>query len=552
MPDLTDNFAHSLLSEVQKAKLELAQKNAEEIIDKLAPVYVRDTLQLFTAPDGKLIANGEVAVGEQLEQLEGMYTTVAGQKLVLNHVMNRCVTTLRDLEPPTDLIPVKNGVVSVSTGELLPYKRGMTFFNEFSVEYDPKAAWPKKILAEIRAAQPDPAIQYRILRSWALCFDRTPMKRQVELWIGDNDTRKSTLLNVLSALLGKENTSNQTLESLTATDKEAQHSRAKLIGKAANIFADLSEIAIKQVGMLKALLGGDTVPARIMYQSPVEVALYTKLFFGCNKPPDILDESIWLDNAFLERFRITFFENRIDRNDIIENYLPRLTTKEELSGLFNILLGILRGVRAYDDYGYDFNPHETKDLWNLSLRKHNKIALFNNHRCVVKEGLSIPVQDYADSLRSWCKMMEYTTPTASEINKGMEKLGIPQSHNRRVRIWKGIGWKDSQQGGLENFHSEGANNEGAADAGNLTRKVHQKAPLTFLIRQENILALKHSAYPADDQNENPFLEMSPETNKIREPFRSYYVPIDSIFERKTDFPNLFGIQPKNRLSGDPK
>lgn len=529
----------SYVSKKERTKLEIAQKNAENIIKSLSPVYVRDTLQLFTAPDGKLIPNGEVAVAEKLEELEGMYTTVSSQRLVLNHVMNLCVTTLSQLEPSPDLIPVKNGVVSVSTGEMFPYRKGMTFYNEFPVTYNPKVGWPRKILAEIKAAQPDTEIQYRILRSWALCFDRTPMKRQADLWIGENDTRKSTLLNVLAALLGKDSTSNQTLEALTATDTEAQRSRAQLIGKAANIFADLQEIQIKQIGMLKALLGGDVVPARLMYQSPVEVALYTKLFFGCNKPPQIEDESIWHDSAFLERFRITFFENRIERIDIIENYLPRLTTQEELSGLFNMLLGILRSVRAYDDYGYDFNPNETKELWNLSLRRHNKITIFNNQKCKIQEGLSIPVQEYASNLRAWCQMMEYVVPTVSEINREMERICGAQTHNHKARIWKGVGWKDLQQEGLDRFDNAPEQRAEITRSGYLFRKVHQKAPMTFLVRQENILALKHSAYLTEGQKYNSTLEMNPESNKIKEPFRNYYVPISSALDHHKAVSSFF-------------
>jgi P4 family phage/plasmid primase-like protien len=446
---ITAEIKKNLISAKEKARLEYYNKLADKLVEEFKPVTIRETGEIRCSLGGDLTANGETFLQSRLREIMQERLTPAAQNVILNHVRASTYCSLRDLNSPDYVIPLANGDLDGRTGVLYNHKETeWQFLQRFdSIEYDPNARCPK-ILEALKRAQPRTDIRYRILRSWALCFDRQPIKRQAELWIGENNTGKSTLLNILKLLLGKQNYASQPLEALCSSDTEAQRSRAQLFGKAANIFADLQQIELKEVGMFKAIMGGDTVPCRFMYQSPVEYAPHTKMFFACNTPPIIALENIWADDAFFQRFRVTFFEQQIRAAEIMEDYYLEIVTKEEISGLFNILLGILRSVWAYHRYGYTFNAKETKELWQQTLSQMDKISKFINRYCtVVPPGdlnyktATIPKSEFANRLAFFLKQEGYDPVGPSDINERLSKIA-KEDRNFKTRAWRGIKWKE--------------------------------------------------------------------------------------------------------------
>ncbi len=457
MSKLGDSFHDMFVSAAQKARLEIAHKNAEKIIQNLAPVFVHETLELYTAATGILVPNGHVMIGKALEELEGAYCTVQAQNLVLNHVKNKCVVTLAELEPPSDLIPVANGAVSVSTGSLVPYEKGMNFHNQFPIVYDPKARAPNfaKFLNEI---QHDPLSRERIMNSFARCFDRTPMKRQADLFIGEHDTGKTTLLKVLRCMLGPKNTASETLQALT--NGEDRWSMGNLYNKAVNICAELQSIEIKELGRFKALVGGDPVTAEFKGKPKFEFMPYTKFFFACNVPPKISDKELKEDIAFFERFRITFFHNQFQEEEKDESLViedrpeeSKLVNQQEISGIFNRCLNILRDMRREQDFRYHFNGEETKAIWFSELNQNKKVETFLSLYTVPKEDGSIQVSDFKQRINVWLLKRRQEMLADNAINEVMQEKFGPQHHGKR-RSWKGLEWRDSANKGLDDLMTD--------------------------------------------------------------------------------------------------
>lgn len=148
------------------------------------------------------------------------------------------------------------------------------------------------------------------------------------LLYGSGANGKSVFFEIVNALLGPENTSSYTLQSLT--DDKGYH-RAKL----ANILVNYaSEINGKlETAIFKQLVSGEPVEARLPYGNPFTLTHYAKLIFNCNELPKDVEHT----NAYFRRFMIVPFDITIpeERQD---KELSKKIIAGELSGVFNWLL----------------------------------------------------------------------------------------------------------------------------------------------------------------------------------------------------------------------
>ena len=108
-----------------------------------------------------------------------------------------------------------------------------------------------------------------------------------------------------------------------------------------NIDADLSpDIMLRNTGKLKKLTGNDQYLAEFKYKTPFKFRNGAKLVFSCNKIPESDD----MTDAFFRRLIIINCTGQFlgDKEDI--NLIDKLTTSEELSGLFHLLVNRLPRV----------------------------------------------------------------------------------------------------------------------------------------------------------------------------------------------------------------
>ena len=411
-------------------------------------------MELYTAPQGILVPNGHVHVGKALEEIEGMYCTISSQNLVLNHIKNKTVASLAELQPPPDLIPVKNGALSISTGTLVPYQRGMNFFNQFPINYDPNARAPQ-FFRFLNQIQHDELRRQHILNSFARCFDRTPMKREAELFIGEHDTGKSTLLKVLRFMLGANNCASETLANLT--HGEDRWSLGNIFHKAANICADLQTVEITEVGQWKRLTGGDPVTAEFKGKAKFEYLPYVKFFFACNSTPKIIDKDLKEDLAFFERFAITYFENQLTPDQFDETLViedrpeeSKLINSREISGIFNHCVRILREMRDEKNFRYSFNGEETRSIWFHESSQNKKIDDFLALYTIPKEDGTILVSEFKEKLGVWLLRRHQNLVSDKDINARMEEKFGQQQHGKR-RSWKGVAWRDQANASLSDI-----------------------------------------------------------------------------------------------------
>src|SRR5690606_17922094 len=116
---------------------------------------------------------------------------------------------------------------------------------------------------------------------------------------GNGANGKSVFFEVVSALLGTENTSNFSLESLTETNS---YNRAMIANKLVNYGSEIN--GKLESSFFKQLVSGEPIEARLPYGQPFTMKQYAKLIFNCNELPKDVEHT----NAYFRRFLIIPFD----------------------------------------------------------------------------------------------------------------------------------------------------------------------------------------------------------------------------------------------------
>src|SRR5207302_7003645 len=114
------------------------------------------------------------------------------------------------------------------------------------------------------------------------------------------------------------------------------------------LYADLPDNILKSAGTFKMLTGGDSIMAERKFGHPFLFKNYAKLMFSCNKVPEVQEDS----DAFFRRWIIITFPNKFEGANDDRDMLSKLTTPEELSGIFN---WALKGLKRLQQQGWQFS-----------------------------------------------------------------------------------------------------------------------------------------------------------------------------------------------------
>jgi putative DNA primase/helicase len=149
---------------------------------------------------------------------------------------------------------------------------------------------------------------------------------------GSGANGKSVIYEIVNALLGNENFSSFSLQTLT---NENGYFRAKLANKLVNYASEIN--GNLEASIFKQLVSGEPVEARLPYGHPFILKQYAKLIFNCNGLPKDVEQT----DAYFRRFLIIPFDVTIPPPER-DSELHIKIIEKELSGVFNWVLEGLR------------------------------------------------------------------------------------------------------------------------------------------------------------------------------------------------------------------
>ena len=240
-------------------------------------------------------------------------------------------------EPDRDLvlISLKNGVYEIGKDRqaLRPAQAADFLTYQLPFEYDPTAEAPL-FQAYLNKVQPDISRQMVLSEYIGYLFIKQSVLKLEKTLIlyGGGANGKSVFFEVINALLGRENVSSYSLQSLT---DDKGYTRAMLENKLMNYAPEIS--GKLQTAFFKQLVSGEPIEARLPYGNPTTITDYAKLIFNCNELPRDIEHTM----AYFRRFLIVPFDVSIPENEQ-DRELPAKIISNELAGVFNWVLEGLR------------------------------------------------------------------------------------------------------------------------------------------------------------------------------------------------------------------
>jgi putative DNA primase/helicase len=232
------------------------------------------------------------------------------------------------------LINLLNGTfeINAKSQKLRDFKKSDFITYQLPFNYDQKAECPL-FMTYLNKVLPDTGLQDILAEYMGYVFVKHLKLEKALLLYGSGANGKSVFFEVMNAILGTQNVTNYSLNSLS---NEAY--RANLANKLLNYGSEIK--AGLQSDIFKLLVSGEPVDAKPLYKQPFIMTDYAKLMFNCNELPKEVEHT----DAYFRRFLIIPFEVTIPESER-DSQLPKKIISLELSGVFNwILKGLNRIV----------------------------------------------------------------------------------------------------------------------------------------------------------------------------------------------------------------
>jgi putative DNA primase/helicase len=238
-------------------------------------------------------------------------------------------------------INFSNGIYDIESRTLAPHSKDVGFFYVLPHAYNPTATCPRfdSFMEEITNNRKE--LEYVLLEYMAFALSGTVYNpAKVLLLVGDGANGKSTFLNILKNLVGKNAYSVEGMDEL----RDETH-RYSIIDSLFNIAEETPKKALLEASWFKTIVGGGEITARLKFCNPVKFVNRCKLMFACNELPANNDATFGL----WRRMLIVPFDARFTgKND--DNRLDD-KLKLESEGIFN---RILEAYKRFEENGFQF------------------------------------------------------------------------------------------------------------------------------------------------------------------------------------------------------
>ena len=251
--------------------------------------------------------------------------------------VNESLIELSDFDKYPYCLNILNGIIDLRNGKFMPANPSLNLAQQAPVAYNPYARSPifEQFITDIL---PDPDTREAVLRYLGYCLTGDTSAQKALFIIGSGANGKSTLLNVLSRLLGSDYATSVSMNLFNnravRSKSETTPERSKLLKKR---FVQVDEIKAGEIldaNEFKLLTGSENIPSRDLYQRATTITTPThKLIFSGNFFPELKDN---MDYGTIRRITVAEFPRRFGPNDIDPDLSRKLTTPESLSGILNI------------------------------------------------------------------------------------------------------------------------------------------------------------------------------------------------------------------------
>ena len=310
----------------------IIEEASEAIMNKHRLLTIEETKEIRYYRNGVYVPGGDILIEKEAEAHYGYDLANRHLSEIRGHIMRKTYHQRTEIDTDVNTINLKNGLYNIRTGEFKEHSPDYLSINQVPIMYNPKAK--PKLFGQFLNQVLYPSEIRTAIELMAYTFYRDNPFEIITILFGYGANGKSVFTGLVTELHGAKNVSNVPLSAML----DDRFALSDLEDKSVNIDTELTGTTIRDTSVLKKITGRQPIRIQRKNERAYDTPIHTKLFFSANKIPIAYDES----DAFFRRKVILTFPNKFEGNEDDPDLLKKLTTVEELSGVFNVLMLALR------------------------------------------------------------------------------------------------------------------------------------------------------------------------------------------------------------------
>jgi len=425
----------------QGNKKKLNTKGIVDYFKEQYPTIVMESItgkgsHIYVYQDGYYKLNGQNILQTFIKTLFNEYNelwTSYYENEIIKYVKTFKAMSRNDFQIKDHLINFNNGIYNLKTKKLKNHTFKEYFLYKIPWNYKPEMPLSPSISKYFKSTFNNRQKHIDFVQElFGYCLYSKYNYHGLFYLYGTGGNGKTVFLSLLENLLGQDNVTNKSINSLVTKRFTSAH----LYGKLLNSCGELSGYILNNTDMLKRLTAGDRIEAEFKGLDGFDFSNIAKIITACNSIPQSLDDSDgWYDRQFIIPFLQKFRYSKEEDNELAE----KLVTKKNMESL---LYWSLQGLhRLLKNKGFTY-PKNKKDIY---LMYQGNTKYFINKFYKRSENLNdfIRVDDIRIAYKKWCEKNDVPLDSNEALARAFRYFKLPKAeliseNNKKIHVRYGM------------------------------------------------------------------------------------------------------------------
>ncbi|MHB1050638.1 MAG: phage/plasmid primase, P4 family [Bacteroidota bacterium] len=364
-------------------------------------------------------------------QIEPMLHFYVSKQLITNTALNGVIERFKlrkevrfegEFDANPFMLNLKNGLLNLRTGDLVPHTPEVKSRIQLPVVYDSKATCPLFIQFLDQIFQRKYEVIDYVLKMIAYFLIPSYTLHKVYVWYGIGRNGKGRLARVVENLLGAKNVAHEDIHDLA----KERFATINLLGKLVNFSSELKTDDL-DMAVIKKLSGEDIVSSDVKYKDKVSFDNKARLVILANDLPRFSE----IGQAVMQRFEFISFTQSFLGSDADTTLDSKL--QSELSGIFNLVLTKIPEIMDADGAIHFDAPKAVRTMKETLISETSTVVEFVKECCKPNPKTEILLSTFYREYNIWTKECGYRPLGKKNVSKVLrETLGLRVDNNSRT------------------------------------------------------------------------------------------------------------------------
>ena len=329
------------------------------------------------------------------------------------------------------LLNVANGTLDLATGELRPASADDFITRLADVTFDPEAGAPR-FQAFLERVLPDASVREWTARYCGYVLAGQPNEQCFCTFLGDGSNGKSTLLSLLSHILGDYSMTTPAETFIASSRSSTQFQEMARLGRGTRLLigSEPPESAKLDESFIKQFTGNDLIAGCAKYSSTRTFVPQAVLIMAANAPLELSSSNV----ALARRIKVVPFDVTISDEERDKELASAL--RAEASGVLNWLVA---GYRAYLEKGLSGEPMAVAEAGAEYMRASDTFADFAEAKCNFYAGGVTSRKSMYEEYTRWCRARDIVPRSNKAVASSLRGTdGVGEKKINGTWYWTGV------------------------------------------------------------------------------------------------------------------